>query len=146
VDGTGRLLDEERDEDEYFPRLPYPTLEYRFADMQVSVQSGKTGMPARDDKGHWLPGVSVTQTGDHGYFHAHISREIQRRRDCTGSGGQVARDGGRGKPSALMYVMDRNIGKPRQAMDIVADVNEAVGLTIVRAGDDRDTSTDTAST
>lgn len=51
-----------------------------------------------------------------------------------------------GNMQAMAYVMDRFLGKPRQAMDIVADVNEAVGLTIVRAGDSTDTSTDTAST
>ena len=49
-----------------------------------------------------------------------------------------------GNLQALMYVMDRHIGKPRQAMEVSGDVNTAVGITIVRAGDGA--GTDSAST
>jgi hypothetical protein len=48
-----------------------------------------------------------------------------------------------GNLQALCYIMDRFIGKPRQAMEVTGDINEVVGLTIVRAGD---CDTDTAST
>lgn len=49
-----------------------------------------------------------------------------------------------GNMQAMAYVMDRFLGKPRQAMEVSGDVNTAVGLTIVRAGDSAEN--DTAST
>jgi hypothetical protein len=102
-------------------------------------------MPARDDKGHWLPGVSGNPNGrPRDTFTPILAEKYSDEETVRALVDKLHEMAAGGNLQALMYVMDRNIGKPRQAMDIVADVNEAVGLTIVRAGDSA--STDTAST
>lgn len=104
-------------------------------------------MSERDEKGHWLPGVSGNPNGrPRDTFTPILTEKYSDEETVRVLVDKLHEMAAGGNMQAMSYVMDRFLGRPRQAMDIVADVNEAVGITIVRAGDIEGTSTDTAST